>query len=269
MTRPECVQIGATLFLGFIAILVAVAGPYIGDRFRNRFLAPRLHVEFKNRPPYCHRTKWVSPSRSGDVEASYLVFYFTFSIENQGKSQARSCEVVLYEVWTADENDEYRQVEDFWPTNLTLHHKLFMDINPGRPPVHVAIGHISEPKYQEEYEHPYWVAADRSDHSRFILDYAPDQRHLWKIDSRPRGSHLFKLAILGENFEIVRKQIELHWTGKWTEDKGQMLTKEAVLSMKEEPDDHPLHLLREPARRTSSAFATTLKKRNGTRAEDR
>ena len=235
MTRPEWVQVGATLFLGSIAIF----GPYFAERFRNRFLAPRLHVEFKNEPPYCHPTRWVSRSRSSDVDASYLAFYFTFSIENQGKSQARSCEVVLYEVWTADENDEYRQVEDFSPTNLTLNNKLFVNMNPGRPPVHVAIGHISEPEYQEKFEPSCWIAADRSDYKRFILDYAPDQRYFWKIDSRPAGRHLFKLAIVGENFKPVRKQIELHWTGKWTEDTGGMLTKEAVLSMKDEPGDRP------------------------------
>jgi len=239
MTRPECVQIGATLFLGLIAILVALAGPYIGDRFKNRFLAPRLHVECRNEPPHCHRTKREYRSSSGQVEASYFAFYFTFSIENQGKSQARSCEVVLEEVCTADEHGEYHHVEAFWPTNLTLQKKLFMDINPGRPPVYVTIGHISEPECQEKREPPYSIEADTSDYKRFIFDYAPDQRHFWKIDSRPAGRHLFKLAIVGENIKPVRKRFELHWTGNWTEDTGGMLTTEAVLSMKERPGDHP------------------------------
>jgi hypothetical protein len=46
------------------------------------------------------------------------------------------------------------------------------------------------------------------------------------------------LAIVGENFETVRKQIELRWTGNWTEDEDEMLTKEAVIRLQEEADDH-------------------------------
>lgn len=234
MIWPEWAQFGATLFLGFIALSVAIFGPYIGGRFRKWRLAPRLHIECKNKAPYCHRTKMAFQNPSEEFET----YYFTFSIENQGKSQARSCEVVLEEVCTADENHVYHQVKEFWPTNLMLLGNLHMDINPGRPPVYVAIGHISEPKCQEKREQPYSIATDRSDYNRFIFDYPRGQRYFFKIDSRPRGSHLFKLAIVGENFETVRKQIELHWTGNWTEDEDEMLTKEAVIRMEEEADDH-------------------------------
>ena len=235
----EWAQYAVPLSLGIIALLAAVVGPYLADKFRQWRLAPRLHVECKNEPPHCHRTKREFRRSSGQVEASYFAFYFTLSIENQGKSQARSCEVVLQEVWTADENGDYHQVEAFWPTNLAFHREIFMDINPGRPPIHVGIGHISAPKCQEVHEPPYWIGTDRSDYHRFIFDYAPAQLHFWKIDSRPAGSHRFKLAIVGENFKPVRKQIDLHWTGNWTEDEDEMLKKQAVISMKEDPGDRP------------------------------
>jgi hypothetical protein len=229
MTWPEWAQFGVTLFIGVVALFAAIAGPYIADRYKRRRLAPRLHIECKNQPPYCHRTKLTFQNPSEEFQA----YYFTFTIENQGKSQARSCEVILEEVCTADENHVYQQVNEFWPTNLKLLGKLYMHINPGRPPLNVAIGHISEPKCQEKREHPYSIVTDKSDYNRFILDYVDDQRYFFKIDSRPPGSHLFKLAIVGENFETARRQIELHWTGHWTEDDQEMLTKEAVIRMEE------------------------------------
>ncbi len=233
MTWSDWAQFGATLFLGFIALLVAIFGPYIGDTFKKWRLAPRLHIECKNKPPYCHRTKLAFQEPSEE----FYTYYFNFTVENHGKSQARSCEVVLEEVWTADEKYEYHQVKEFWPTNLMLHGNLYMDINPGRPPIYVAIGHISEPKCQEKREHPYSIATDKSDSNRFIFDFPSGQRHFAKIDSRPYGRHLFKVAIVGENFKPVRKQIELYWTGNWTEDEDQMLTKEAVITMERGADE--------------------------------
>jgi hypothetical protein len=229
MTWADWAQFGATLFLGFIALLVAIFGPYIGDKFKKWRLAPKLHIKCKNEPPYCHPTKlaFTKPSEEFDT------YYFTFTVENNGKSQARSCEVVLEEVCTADEKGEYYQVKEFWPTNLMLQGNVYMDINPGRPPLYVTIGHISEPKCQEKREHPYSIVTNRSEYNRFIFDFASGQRHFFKIDSRPRGNHLFKLAIVGENFKTIRKKIELRWTGNWTKDSEQMLTKEAVIMTKE------------------------------------
>ena len=234
MTWPEWAQFGVTLFIGVVALFAAITGPYVADRYKRWRLAPRLHIECKNGPPYCHRTKAAFPNPPEEFET----YYFTFSIENKGKSQARSCEVVLEAVCTADEKHVYHQVKEFWPTNLTLLGNLRMDINPGRPPIYVAIGHISEPKCQEKREHPYSIATDRSDYNRFILNYPQGQRYFFKIDSRPRGTHLFKLAIVGENFETVRRQIELRWTGNWTEDEDEMLTKEAVVRLAEEAEYH-------------------------------
>lgn len=229
MTWPDWAQFGATILLGVIALLVALFGPYIGDRFKKQRLAPRLHIEFSNSAPYCHRTKQSFQNPYEEFDA----YYFTFSIQNQGESQARSCEVVLEEVYTADENHVYRRVKEFWPTNLRLQGDLHMDINPGRPPVYVAIGHISEPECQERRERPYSVVTDASDYHRFIFDYHGGQRRFFQIDSRPRGRHLFKLAIAGENFATVTKRFELHWTGKWSADEDEMLAKDAVITMLE------------------------------------
>ena len=233
MIWADWAQFGATLFLGFVALLVAIFGPYIGETFKKWRLAPKLYIECKNKPSYCHRTKLAFQEPSEE----FYTYYFNFTIENRGKSQACSCEVILEEVWTADEKREYHQVREFWPTNLMLNGDLFMNINPGRPPVYVAFGHISEPKCQEKREHPYSTATDRSDYNRFIFDFPNGQRQYAKIDSRPHGNHLFKVVIVGENFKSVRKQIKLHWTGNWTEVEDQMLTKEAIITMEERTDE--------------------------------
>ena len=221
---------GATLFLGFVALLVALIGPYIGDIFKRRFIAPRLHIEFRNESPYCHLTKLKSPDNE------YYTYYFCFAVENRGKSAARSCEVVLEEVCTADDKNEFHPVKQFWPTNLMLQGNERVHINPGRPPIYVAIGHISEPICQKNCEPPYSIVSDRSDFHRFIFDFPIGQRLFFKIDSRSSGRHIFKVVIIGENFKPIRKQFELCWSGNWTEDEAQMLQKEAVLTMKEKEE---------------------------------
>lgn len=228
---------GATLFLGFVALLVALIGPYIGDIFKRRFIAPRLHIEFRNESPYCHLTKLKSPDNE------YYTYYFCFAVENRGKSAARSCEVVLEEVCTADDKNEFHPVKQFWPTNLMLQGNEPVHINPGRPPIYVAIGHISEPMCQKNCEPPYSIVTDRSDLHRFIFDFPIGQRLFFKIDSRSSGRHIFKVVIIGENFKPIKKQFELCWSGNWTEDEAQMLQKEAVLIMKEE--EEPGYVLKE------------------------
>jgi len=231
MTCADWVQFGGVLFLGFAAIAVAIFGPYAGDAFKRRLLAPRLQIKYKNEPPYSHQTK-LAFQRVENFPEEFPTYYFRFTIENHGKSLARSCEVLLEEVWTANEQGKYQRVKEFWTTNLTLQGNLYMDINPGRPPVYVAIGHISSPECQKKREQPYSIHTDRFDYYRFIFDFPEGQRLFANIDSRPRGKHLFEVVIVGENFEPIKRYFVLSWSGNWTEDDQQMLQNEAIITLK-------------------------------------
>lgn len=231
MTCSDWVQFGGVLFLGFMALVIAVLGPYAGDTFRKRLLSPKLRLNYKNEPPYCHKTKQKYTHIAPPEE--FPTYYFRFTIENHGKTLARSCEVVLEEVWTADEQGEYQRVKEFWTTNLTLQGNLYMDINPGRPPIYVDIGHISSPECQKTRDLRYSIHTDKTDNYRFIFNF-PEGQHLFaRIDSRPRGKHLFKVAIVGENFEPIRRYFVLSWSGNWTEDEQQMIQKEAIIILKD------------------------------------
>lgn len=230
VTFSDWAQFGATLFLGFVAISVAIFGPSFAELAKRRYLAPKIKLEFGNQYRFCHITKKtykVSPVQFED----FPVYYFRFSIQNDGKSLARSCEVVIQEVWTANHIREYQPIEAFWPTNLKWEGgNTRVDINPKRPPVFVDIGHICHPEAQMKYEHSKSIrVSDSDDTLRFILDLP--YVHFAKIDSLFPGKHLLKLVIVGENFKPIRKQFELNWSGNWTEDENEMLSKEVVLTI--------------------------------------
>jgi hypothetical protein len=228
MNEPDWPVFGATLSLAIVAVAVALFGPHLGDRVKQWFLRPRVDIRMKNEPPYCHLTKYTG---------GFLVYYFTFCLENIGRSTLRSCEVILEEVWTADENGDYRRVTRFWPTNLMLHGQVREDIIPGRPPFHVAVGHISEPKCQLEHEKPHSLPTEGLGPNRFIFDYAKGQEEHFKIDSLAPGKHRLVLVIVGDNLDPVRRKIELSWSGSWTTDEDHMLKKEVAIVLEEQGND--------------------------------
>ena len=236
MTFADWAQFGATLTLGIIALAVAIFGPYMADLVRRRYLAPRLLVQFRAQYGFRHLTKKrYSPFPKGhpsyDSFEEYPTYYFRFSVYNCGRSLARSCEVVLQEVLVAAETGDYQPMEVFWPTNLTWEDGgRQIDINPKRPPLFTNIGHICHPEAQKKFEPSQSVRVSPSEtRLRFILDL--HVRHFAKIDSLAQGKYVLKVAIVGENFDQIRKQFSLSWSGNWTEDEGQMLTKDAFMTM--------------------------------------
>jgi len=220
MTWPDWYLFAATMILALVAFIVGI----FGDWLKSLISKPDLKVEFKNVPPYCHRTKIVF----GPDEFS--TFYFGFYVYNSGRALAKSCEVVIEEVWSADNKGEYHRNDSFWPTNLHWEDgSQKTGINPKRR-TFVAIGHISEPACQLKYEQSHWVGKDPSDlRLRFKMDLTT--RHFAKIDSLPPGKHILKVAIISENSAPVQKEIKVCWSGNWKQTEEEMVGKEIVISV--------------------------------------
>lgn len=219
------------LFLGIVAIAVSIFGPYLADRFKRWCLAPRLRFELRSGYPYGHLTKITFPNAKG-ARDEFPVYYFGFAIRNDGKSLARSCEAILDEVQSVDNEGKCHPIKEFWPTNLMYTGgDLRVDINPGRPPIHIPIGHITDPDGQSRYERSHSIAVKQMDNNRFIFDFPGNQRPFAKIDSVSSGEYIFKVVIVGENFKPVKKHLMLYWSGNWTNDQELMLKKEAVISI--------------------------------------
>lgn len=220
------------LFLGIVAIVVAIVGPYFAELAKwlvARCSAPKLRVEFANKRPYCHLTT----TRYGTSKENYEWFptyYFMFCIHNLGKSSARRCQVFLEEICSADSTKDYHRDNDFWPTRLTWEERTaYQQIHPGSR-AFVSIGHIPSPEAQPGHDRSMWIGQDPTDNERFMLDLC--FHHFAKRDYlEKKKKHHLKIAIVGENFNRIEKQFELSWSGYWTEKEEEMIEKEAVLKL--------------------------------------
>ena len=82
LSLGDMVLIGSTLILAATAFTV----PYVIERWKHKFFAPKLCFEFFHRAPYCHRTEMKTSSGRLPVD------YFRFVVVNEGKSQAEQCD---------------------------------------------------------------------------------------------------------------------------------------------------------------------------------
>ena len=222
-----------TILLASVAVVVAVVGPYLADWFRKLFVRPRIRVEFLREYGFWHRTV-TKYSRDQQLLGEHPCYYFRFSVRNQGKALARSCEIVLDSIEAMNDGGNYEPLEGFWPTKLNFEggtaETTGMDINPRRPQLFVDIGHICHPEAQTLYERSQCARIDPTDpRLRFILGLAT--KHFAKIDSLFPGRYRLHVVVVGENFHPVWKQIELYWSGNWRDTEEEMLGKEITLEM--------------------------------------
>lgn len=222
---------GGVLFLGIVAIAVAIFGPYLADSFKRWLIAPRLQFELGYGYAYGHLTTITFPNVRGGRDP-FPVYYFTFAIRNEGKSLARSCEVFLDGIQKIDNEGKCHPIKEFWPTNLMYSGgDLRVNINTGRPPIYIPIGRIPHPDCQSHHERSHSIAVEQTDNNRFIFEFPKEQKHFAKIDSVSSGEYILKVVIVGENFKPVKKHLMLYWSGNWTNDQELMLKKEAVISI--------------------------------------
>ena len=93
MEITHWILILTAFFLGACALFV----PYLAEIVKLKAFAPNLKILFELAPPFCHQTSWRS---STQIEEP--VYYFRFQVVNEGKTQARLCEVVLENLWIYD-----------------------------------------------------------------------------------------------------------------------------------------------------------------------
>jgi hypothetical protein len=204
MDISDWVLVGTTLFLGAIAIF----STYLAEIAKRRLFAPRLAIKFDDTPPYCHRTAWRNPSVPNLDEP---VYFFYFQLENEGKSQARLCEIILEELWIYDASDRPIKYQSLLPISFSSE---ALNINPHRK-ILVAIGHISSPNYQKKYESKLFIdiPGNHKDSLRFMLD-------LKYISYRQPncfvpGKYAIKVSTYSENAPPKEKYFKIACSGNW------------------------------------------------------
>lgn len=223
MSLAETIQVISTIVLATAALLA----PFIAELLKRNFYAPHLKISFKLSQPFCGPTTWRS---STDEDAIEPVYYYRFSIENTGRSQAEKCEAVLESLYIYDSADRAHKVEQFIPIRLGQENgQAFIDINPLRT-VYCAIGHISSLSYQlrEEKSKFIDISGKHGIEPRFMFDL------LYYPFSQPNclvpGIYAYWITVYSVNSDPVSALFKFNWSGKWQDNENDM-HREAVLSM--------------------------------------
>jgi hypothetical protein len=216
MNISDWVLVGTTLFLGIIALIV----PALSEIIKKELFAPKLDILFEMTPPYCIKTFWRSPVEKTLNEP---VHYYRIQVVNNGKSQARKCEVVLEEFWIYDASGKPHRVEKFTTVYLPIEGGTpTLDINPNRK-VFCAIGHISSPKYQKGDEKGKFIdiPGNIKKTNRFLFDL--NLYPFGQPNCIVAGKYLIKVSIYSENAAHIQRYYSISWSGRWQENENEML----------------------------------------------
>lgn len=211
------------LFLGACALFV----PYLAEIVKRKAFAPNLKILFELAPPFCHQTSWSSPEEP--------VYYFRFQVVNEGKTQARLCEVVLENLWIYDSANNPQPYPNFSPVNMVWvgASNEFININPNRR-VFCDIGHISSANYQRKIEQNIFIDLPgyRGNDLRFVLDLR--QIFYSQLNCLVPGRYILQVGLYSENAGYQKEFFDISWSGKWQDGDDQMF-REIVIAHTRRP----------------------------------
>ncbi len=230
-TPTDYILMFTALFLGACALFA----PYIAEMLKRKAFAPRIKILFEFAPPFCHKTTWRSPLHS-QIHIEEPVYYFRFLVVNDGKTQARLCEVVLENLWIYDSANNPQLYLNFSPLNMRWDvgpPTEFININPERR-VFCNIGHISSAKYQKEIEQKKFVDIPGYEGSnlRFKLDLL---RTMYaQPNCFPPGRYILELGLYSENGGCQKVFFDISWSGNWQDGDREMF-REVVIARTRSP----------------------------------
>lgn len=218
------------LFLGACALFV----PYLAEIVKRKAFSPNLKILFELAPPFCHRTSWRSPPGSS-TQIEEPVYYFRFQVVNEGKTQARQCEVVLENLWIYDSANNPQLYPNFSSVNMIWvgASNEFINVNPNRR-VFCDIGHISSANYQREIEQNKFI--DIPGYRGNDLRFVSDLRHIFY--SQPNclgpGRYILQFGLYSENAGYQKEFFDISWSGRWQGGDVEMF-REIVIACTESP----------------------------------
>lgn len=234
MGTMEWILISTTLFLG----ICALSAPYFAELIKRKAFAPELKILFKLAEPFCHKTIWRSPPGSSP-QIEEPVYYFRCQVVNEGKTQARQCEVVLENLWIYDVAGNPTVYPNFSPVNLRWVMATgefmgeFININPKRK-IFCDLGHISSERYQREIEQKKFI--DIPDYKgtdlRFRLDVL--RSFYAQPNCLPPGRYIIGIGLYSENADYQKKFFDISWSGKWKDGEKEMF-REIVIARAKKP----------------------------------
>jgi len=230
METTDWIYILGTLFLGACALFV----PYLAEIVKRKAFAPNLKILFELAPPFCHQTNWRSPP-SSPIQIEEPVYYFRFQVVNEGKTQAKQCEVVLENLWIYDSANNPQLYPNFSPVNMIWvgASNEFININPKRR-FFCDIGHISSANYQRKIEQNGFIDIPgyRGNDLRFVLDLR--QIFYSQPNCLGPGRYILQVGLYSENAGYQKEFFDISWSGRWQDGDDEMF-REIVIARTRSP----------------------------------
>jgi hypothetical protein len=212
LSRTDWVIIGTSLLLAITALIV----PYLSELLKRWMFAPKLVIHFEEKPPGCHKTRITAPGLDEPV------FYFRFQVSNEGKSDAKSCEAVVENIFVADAAGRFSAYPRYTPVNLVWGsgNNQFVNINPGRR-FFCDLMFVPSAAFQSlnmpSFVNPSGCAA-------FPLGAILVAKNaFYSAPNRfPAGKYRIDVALYSENRKETGKKFTLSWSGAWRDSEEEM-----------------------------------------------
>lgn len=198
LDTKDWVQIFSTLALGIIAFLA----PSSLEKWKLKYLAPKIAIKFKLEPPYSHLTQ------TNNLDN---VYYFRLGIINKGRGQAEECEVTLDAI-QKKKDGIFVKIQNFTPVNLKwsgINIVKSLNIQPERE-IFCDLGKI----YQ---------STNITEAGMFIFE------QIEIYNSQPHalleGEYKIKVSVYAKNTKKVTQDFSVNWKGESSEDPDEMFRK--------------------------------------------
>lgn len=208
------------------AVVTALAIAIFGETMASWFFKPKLTVEYKSVPPFCHKTLWNIP---GQTPAE--CYYLRIKIANTGKRKARSVEVLAARLLKTNNNGDYEVYGRFLPMHLLWSHsgRIAESIAPGMFK-YCDLAHIIDPARRnncvgEHFTISFAEIFERDLASETILSLDTEVKPTTSSHLLVAGRYRIEALVGSENAKTVRAGIDITLIGSWYTAEAEMLAK--------------------------------------------
>ena len=162
------------------------------------------------------------------------MYYFRFSVGNNGKIRADDCETFLERVWEEDNKGNLHEWLDFTPVNLRWsgedpkykERARLKTVHPNMKRVFCGIGQIYHPKYKAKSAYRA-ISEEERQKSKFF--FASLQKYYTQWDCLVPGEYQIEISVYSKNARKHTQRFKISWTGEWRDTEEEMF-KEIVIS---------------------------------------
>jgi hypothetical protein len=227
LSVADIVLIASTLLLALTALLT----PGFADWVKQWWARPRLSLHFRLARPACHKTQ-LAYSLSASQVNKFPVYIYRLEVENNGRIQARRCEIVLEGLDRADAAGTFQPFP--WTTPVSLvwgsGYTDFVEINPGRK-FYCDLLSVPAEQYQKFKMELGGGWVNPPETPLFSLGVILNVKSAFfsQPDRLPTGRYRLHLALYCENAAKVTKTLTVAWSGAWKDDEDAFF-KECVVA---------------------------------------